>query len=139
MQIPPLGSCEINTSAVGTKTAHPLNFLSRLFIANKLCRWSRPVPGRMLDAVSLHTVYLEAGGTLHAFGVHQLVTVLAVLLCSSIVRNQEQRPFSFTLFPTGASCNSFPCQNNLNSGFLMRSVLCSAFVKSLLLRHRRAV
>lgn len=54
----------------------------------------------------------------------------AAQLCSSIVRNREQKPFSFTLFPAGAGRNTLLCQNNLNSGFLMRSVLCLAFVQS---------
>lgn len=68
-----------------------------------------------------------------------VVTVFTVLPCTSIVKNQEQRSFYFRHFPTGTRCNSLPCQNNLNSGFFMRSVLCSAFVKNLLLRHCRAV
>lgn len=147
VQIQPLSSCEISTSAAGTNAPLSLNFLDSLFTVNKVpletLPWELPrCPqlGRMLDVVSLHTAYLEASSTLHAFAApcSHLGTAHTVLPCPSIVRSQEQRPFSFTFSPMGTSCNSPLRQNNLNSGCLMRAVLCSAFVKSLLSRHCRA-
>lgn len=109
MQIPPLGNCEINISAVVTKIAHSLNFLSCLFIANKRC--CQPLETLRLE---LPCPWQDARCCFPAHGIPwgqryfacvccaslcQLLAVLAVLLCSSIVRNQNRGHFPLRSSP----------------------------------------